>query len=64
MKKFLSEYYSDDEKRKAVVVAGPNGERWVELWQESIKVETRDVSAHSLGYAEDCADNWVTGVIR
>lgn len=64
MQKFLSEYYSDDAKRKAVIVAGPNGERWVEMWEDQAKVETRDVSAYTLRYAEDCADNWVIGVIR
>jgi len=64
MTTFLSEYYDiKHDARKAIVLVTDEG-YWVELWEHGKLVETRDLRAKSLRYAEDCAENWVEGIIK
>ena len=61
-------FCSKDGKREAHVVMHATG-LWVDLFErnEQEKLEQRhkiDVSDHSIHYAEDTAENWVTYVIR
>jgi len=62
MSQFLSEYWSDDGKRSAKVIN--NGGWWVEMWQGESIVERRNLTEHTQQYAEDCAENWVEGIIK
>ena len=52
--------YSD---RKAVVFKDDIG-FIVYMIQDSAIIEERTISGHSEQYAEDCAENWVLGVIQ
>ena len=36
----------------------------VELYENDKLIETRELYKHSEGYAEDCAENWVNGLIE
>lgn len=60
---FLSEYYDNNENVRKAVVKDDNG-FLVELWEHGKLVETRDLRHKSLQYAEDCAENWVEGIIK
>jgi hypothetical protein len=60
---FLSEYYDNSESIRKAVVKDDNG-FLVELWEHGKLVETRDLRHKSLQYAEDCAENWVEGIIK
>lgn len=62
MEQFLSEYISYDERRKAVIK--DQFGYFVELWENGRLVESRDLSYHTKQYAEDCAQNWVEGIIK
>lgn len=63
----LSEFYSDSSKhtfkRVARVCVTEGSDYVVEMYEDNNLVESRTISGHNLGYAEDCAENWVTGVI-
>jgi len=64
MTTFLSEYYDNKhDVRKAIVLDNGDG-YWVELWEHGKLVETRDLRHKTLQYAEDCAENWVEGIIK
>jgi len=64
MTTFLSEYYDNKHNvRKAIILDHGNG-YWVELWEHGNLVETRDLRYKTLQYAEDCAENWVEGIIK
>ena len=64
----LSEFYSDPARhplnRMARVCVGDGFDYIVEMYQEKELVESRTISGYSIDYAEDCAENWVTGVIK
>ena len=64
----LSEFYSDPArhpfKRVARVCIGEGVDYIVEMYENKELVESRVISGHSIDYAEDCAENWVTGVIK
>ena len=67
----LHEFYSDEDcsrgvgaYRKATVFAEPDGSYTVYMMQDGAIVEERNITGHSEQYAEDCAENWVLGVIR
>jgi hypothetical protein len=64
----VSEYYSDDDQRKAYVIEDQRGfevtcwtlnDHGTMLCDRVIKLPT-----HSLFYAQDTAENWVTYVIK
>jgi hypothetical protein len=63
----LREFYSDVSKhtfnRVARVCATEGSDYVVEMYEDNKLVESRTISGHTLEYAEDCAENWVTGVI-
>ena len=67
----LHEFYSDEDcsrgigaYRKATVFLEPDGSYTVYMMQDGAIVEERNITGHSEQYAEDCAENWVLGVIR
>lgn len=62
MEQFLSEYFSYDERRKAVIK--DQFGYFVELWENGRLVESRDLSNHTKQYAQDCAENWCEGTIK
>jgi hypothetical protein len=61
----LSSFYSsgslNNEKRRADIIKADNGYH-VRLYVNDVLVEVRDVSKHSIAYAEDCAENFVEGI--
>lgn len=64
----LSEFYSDPNKselnRQARISVGEGVDYIVELYEHKELVESRVISGYNLNYAEDCAENWVLGVIK
>ena len=60
---FLSEFYSNDQKRTACVYHGWQGYS-VDFLVEGKVVEHRSLWEHTRQYAEDACENWVTGVIK
>lgn len=61
--KIISEYFGNDSKRKAEVV--DNGDYFtVNMYKNEVMVESRDLKGYNEHYAEDCAENWVTGIIK
>jgi len=62
MNVFLSEYVSNDQRQRKAVIYDQFG-YLVELWENGRKVETRDCSQHTKEYAENCAQNWIEGII-
>lgn len=56
----LSEYTKDG--RMAKIYDTQDGYT-VELYENGDVVDTRDLSGHTLRYAEDCAENWIEGII-
>lgn len=64
----LSEFYSDPSRhplnRMARVCVGEGIDYIVEMYQDRELKRSQVISGHSLGYAEDCAENWVLGVIK
>jgi hypothetical protein len=67
----LHEFYSDadcsrgDEAyRKASVFKETDGSYTVIMIQDAAIIEERNITGHSEQYAEDCAENWVLGVIK
>lgn len=63
MRDFLSEYFDYKENVRKAVVKDDDG-YVVELWEHDRLVEIRDLRDKSLRYAEDCAENWVEGLIK
>lgn len=61
----LSGYYGSDEysDRTAKVFRNKQG-FYVEMYLNNKLEERRDLYDHSEYYAEDCAENWVMGVIN
>ena len=48
--------------RKAVIVEKKH--YVVKMYEDETLVEERPLHGHSKSYAEDCAENWETGVIK
>lgn len=63
MRTWVSRFYSDDQKRHADVVASNNGYE-VEMYEDDKQVRRQQCWEHSRQYADDCAENWVMGVIK
>jgi hypothetical protein len=62
----LSSFYSNDRKRKADIVKNDKGYT-VRLYtlgvsSDYILEEVRDVTDHSILYAQDCAENYISGI--
>ncbi len=67
----LHEFYSDADcsrgdgaYRKASVFKETDGSYTVIMIQDTAIIEERNITGHSETYAEDCAENWVLGVIK
>jgi hypothetical protein len=58
----ISQHWSDNGKREAIVVRTEKG-YMVELYEQSRYIRTVDVTQKSLQYAEDTAENWALGVL-
>jgi hypothetical protein len=66
----LHEFYSDEDcsrgdssYRKACVFKEPDGSYTITMIQDTAIIEERNIKGHSERYAENCAQNWVLGVI-
>jgi len=68
MKVAISEFYSDRSRhsinRFSTVSQGSNNSYIVDMFEDNLPIESRVIKGHNLGYAEDCAENWVLGVIK
>jgi hypothetical protein len=42
----------------------PDGSYTVIMIQDAAIIEERNITGHSKQYAEDCAENWVLGIIK
>jgi len=63
----LSTFYSDPHKgidRQATVSVSGDSDYIVDMYYERDLIHSEVIKGHSLGYAEDCAENWVLGVIK
>lgn len=60
---FISEFYGNDLQRTAQILQEKNG--YVVMMRENdVLKEGRLIEGHTLQYAEDCAENWVMGIIK
>jgi hypothetical protein len=57
----ISSFYNKERNRRAEVIKADNGYH-VRLFIDNVLEDVRDVSAHSISYAEDCAENFVEGI--
>ncbi len=60
----LSTYYSNDQKRMAEVWYRASCGYEVKMYENDEMVDQRALFEHSKQYAEDCAENWVEGIIK
>jgi len=60
--KIISEY--EKEARSAIVIFKDETVFTVEMYEGDKLVESREIVDHTLQYAEDCAENWVEGIIE
>ena len=60
----INGFYEGGGSRRALIYKDDNDNLNVELWEDSKLREVRNLREHSIHYAEDCAENWVTRVIR
>ena len=59
--KIISEF--ENETRSAIVIFNDETAFTVEMYEDNKLVESRKIVNHTLQYAEDCAENWVEGII-
>ena len=57
----ISSFYNKERNRRAEIIKADNGYH-VRLYTGDVLEEVRDVSTHSINYAEDCAENFVEGI--
>ena len=60
----INGFYEGNGSRRALIYKDDSGHLHVELWEDQKLREVRDLRKHNIHYAEDCAENWVTRVIR
>ena len=60
--KEISHFYSDDDRLKAVVMEGDEC-FFVDFYKDDVIIDSRRVEGHTLRYAEDMAENYISGVI-
>lgn len=60
----LSVFYGPGEKRMAEVWYRSAYGHEVHMYENKECVEKRTLFEHSSQYAEDCAENWVEGIIK
>lgn len=63
---FKADPYRDDlgKDREARVLVEDQTSYIVEMYHQGVLKEKRLINNHNLQYAEDCAENWVLGVIK
>jgi len=61
----ISTYWGDDEykRRRASVMKNTHG-YYVDMWEDDQLIESRTLYDHSEIYAENCAENYVLGIIN
>jgi hypothetical protein len=57
----LSSFYNSEKNRRAEIIKCDNGYH-VRLYVNDLLEDVRDLSDHSIRYAEDCAENFVNGI--
>ena len=60
----INGFYEGGGSRRALIYKDDSDNLNVELWEDSKLREVRNLRKHNIHYAEDCAENWVTRVIR
>lgn len=63
MRTWVMRLYSKDEKRYADLISSQNGYE-VEMYEDDKHVKRQQCWEHTRRYAEDCAENWVEGIIK
>lgn len=61
--KEISHFYSNDNRLKAVIMEGADC-FFVDFYRDDVIIDSRRVTERSLRYAEDLAENFVSGVFR
>lgn len=65
MMSILTEIYGSNEyEDRHAKVALENGVYFVHMYKGDNLFELRSMNDHSEHYAQDCAENWVTGIIN
>ena len=67
MKRKVSEFYSDRSRHsfnRTAVVSYDGNSFIVDMFEDNLLIKSRVIEGHTLQYAEDCAENWVLGVIK
>ena len=59
----ISEFNSNSTNRSASIVGG-NNSLVVNCYEKDAFIRAIDVSDHSIYYAEDTAENWISGIIE
>ena len=64
MSEIVDEYFGDGDHqgRSAIIYKDAVG-YFVEFLENGLSIEQRELSEYSLRYAEDTAENWITGII-
>jgi hypothetical protein len=64
MSEIIDEYfgYGNHQGRSAIIYKDAVG-YFVEFLENGLSIEQRELADHSLRYAEDTAENWITGII-
>lgn len=63
--KTISEYYGRGLYDNRSAIISENEKKYlVDLYLGDVHHETIDTSEYSLRYAEDTAENWITGIIK
>ena len=60
--KVIYSAYSDDYRISAEVIV-ENDRVFVDFYRDEVTIDSREVTAHSLRYAEDMAENYVLGIL-
>ena len=64
MRTLLSVFYGEGERRIAELYHRSASGYEVDLKEDGEIVEMRCLYDHSRQYAEDCAENWIEGIIK
>jgi hypothetical protein len=61
--RILSEFISEDGERTSTVLYVNETSFCIEMYEHKDIIERRFIDNHTLQYCEDCAENWVNGII-
>lgn len=62
--KLISEYYNEDEDRRAEIYVDETGIHKVQFFRNGNMILERAYPEKDIGYIEDAADNWIRGVMK